>query len=619
MTTFQTLKLAIKKLGMGSTLLLLAQKRAKKKRLAKLLQIYPGAAKLSDAVGRTFLSGSKETSRTDMNVRPTEEEIATITERADEMLRDENYFFTFLHHLKGIPDPWNYDPIEKKYWQKKNYEETQVHSGDTPRDVKIVWEINRFKYLPLLAQAAYSSKEKKYANEVESRILSWIDDNPFGGSINWSSPLELAIRAISWTASLRILAAAGFDISKNEKITRSIWQHAAYLNAELSTDKIVRSNHLIGETVGLYILSSFFDFPEAVFFRIRAKKILADSILKQTYPDGASRESSGWYHTFISDFADLALRTANTIGDTFDTEFIERFKLMQVYRNSIMLPDGDAVKYGDIDFGKAINLPSKWKSMVFGENNFVVKERKNYFETANHISAMLGKNYFFIRAGDFGWGGDGFSSHAHDDFLAPILAMDGVNILVDPGTYVYNGAPEERNGERIASYHNGLIISDPKSRATNNEPRLKPGFGWIKTRPPAFIESCLSSENEITVQAIYGEWMIEHQRNFILTNDSFTVEDHLHFQIDRSLEWNFHFHPRWRLEKISPQKYALRDYVNNYYEFELSGINAELELLQYDFYPSYMRKSKAWKLRLNSSIRATEKRNVNFVLRKLTL
>ncbi len=614
MQIISNIKLAIKRLGIGGTLILLAQKRAKKQRLIKLLQTYPGVAKLSKVVVRTFPSDSEETSRTDRNVRPTEEEIATITERADEMLRDDNYFFTFIHHLKGIPDPWNYDPIEKKYWQKKNYEETQVHSGDTPKDVKIVWEINRFKYLPLLAQAAYATKEKKYANEVEARILSWIDDNPFGGSINWSSPLELAIRAISWTASLRILAAAGFDISKNEKITRSIWQHAAYLNAELSTDKIVRSNHLIGETAGLYILSSFFAFPEAVFYRIRAKKILTDSILKQTYADGASRESSGWYHTFITDFADLALRTADTIGDNFDVECTQRFRLMTSYRNSIILPDGDAVKYGDIDFGKAINLPTKWKEMVFGENTLTSGERKNYFETANHVTAMLGKNYFFIRAGDFGWGGDGFSSHAHDDFLSPILAMDGVNILVDPGTYVYNGSPEERDAERSASSHNGVIISDSESQTTNHEPRLKLSFGWIKTRPNAYIESCFTSENEITAQAIYGEWMIEHQRKFILTNNSFTLEDHLHFQANRSLEWNFHFHPRWRLEKISPQKFTLRDYVNNYYEFELSGIDAELELLQYDFYPSYMRKSKAWKLRMRSSIPAGEERNAIFVL-----
>jgi hypothetical protein len=603
MTAIQNLKLAIKKLGIGGTIHLLAQKRAKRKRLAALLHETLGSAKLITAKN--------------ISIEISDKERTTIIERADELLNDENYLFTFSLHLKGMPDLWNYDPIEKKYWQKKGYEETQVHSADTPRDVKIVWEINRFKYLPLLAQAAYITKKKKYADEVEARILSWIDDNPFAGSINWSSPLEIAIRAISWTASLHILFAAGFDISKNEKIARSIWQHAAYLNAELSTDKIVRSNHLIGETAGLYILSSFFDFPEAVFFRIRAKKTLTDSILEQTYPDGGTQESSGWYHTFITDFADLALRSANTIDDSFDEKFSERFHEMSIYRNSIILPDGDAVKFGDCDFGKAINLSAKWKDFVFGENHFISKERKEYFEITEHITSTLDKNYLFVRAGDFGWGGDGFSSHAHDDFLSPIVAMDGVNILVDPGTYAYNGAPHERDNERTAVSHNGLIITDHESRSS--EPRLKPSFGWIKTRPASFIEKYDTHENEIFAQATYGEFIGEHERVFRLHRDEFILEDLLHFKFDKSLEWNFHFHPRWRLEKIGAQKFVLRDYVNNQYEFELSGIDAELELLRYDFYPSYMRKSGAWKLRMRSSIRADEERNVTFILRKLSL
>ena len=101
--------------------------------------------------------------------------IPVIIERADAMLADENYVFTFIHHLKNISDPWNYDPLENKYWQKKRYEETRVHSPESPKDVKIVWEINRFKYLPLLAEAAYLTKEKKYVDEIQWRLLSWID------------------------------------------------------------------------------------------------------------------------------------------------------------------------------------------------------------------------------------------------------------------------------------------------------------------------------------------------------------------------------------------------------------------------------------------------------------
>ncbi|MFI5264301.1 MAG: alginate lyase family protein, partial [Candidatus Kapaibacterium sp.] len=520
-------------------------------------------------------------------------------------------FFTFIHHLKDIADPWNYDPVEKKYWIKKYYEETRIHSPDTPRDVKIVWEINRFKYLPLLAQAAAITKDKKYADACEARILSWIEGNPFAASINWSSPLEIAIRSVSWTAALRILSRAGFDIFGNQKIAKSIWQHAAYLNAGLSTDKIVRSNHLIGETAGLYILSSFFNFPEATFYRLRAKKILTDSILNQTYTDGTSKESSGWYHTFVTDFADLALRVASETGDAFDKEFTDRYEQMSIYRNSIMLPDGDPVRFGDCDFGKAINLPSRWKESIFGQNSSTSQEKNCYFQEAQHLTARLGTNFVFTRAGAFGWGGDGFSSHAHDDFLAPIVALDGVNILVDPGTYAYNGVQEQRNKERDAQAHNGLIIGD----GTGAIP--KPSFGWFKTRPKAIIDSFVWAENKITAEASYGEWRGQHSRHFTLTKEEFILEDHLRMNADQILEWNFHFHPRWRLDKISPSKFALHDFRDNHYEFELSGMRGELEVLKYDFAPAYMQKSNAWKLRIRDSIHKGEYRIVRCILKKL--
>src|SRR5579872_6612856 len=102
MSIVENLKLSLKKLGLRGTFQLLAEMKAKKRRLAKLLSTNPGFVKLI--------------AQTDKIFHPSDEEIATIIERADEMLQDENYVFTFLHHLKNIPDVWNYDPLEKKFW-----------------------------------------------------------------------------------------------------------------------------------------------------------------------------------------------------------------------------------------------------------------------------------------------------------------------------------------------------------------------------------------------------------------------------------------------------------------------------------------------------------------------
>src|SRR5476651_773043 len=116
MAVFTNISLSLKKLGISGTFRLIAEKQAKRKRLRRLLKAAPDIA---------VLIPPKE-----IAIEISDKDRETVIERADEMLRDENYFFTFLHHLKNIPDPWNYDPIEKKYWAKRDYEETRVHSSD---------------------------------------------------------------------------------------------------------------------------------------------------------------------------------------------------------------------------------------------------------------------------------------------------------------------------------------------------------------------------------------------------------------------------------------------------------------------------------------------------------
>lgn len=581
MGAVQELQRALRKLGIGGTLSLILAKRKKKKRIAALLASHDGMAKL------------KQFDIFTPSLTP-EEETALI-EKADAMLRDENYFFTFPYKTKGVEDPWNYDPFEDKYWQKKHYDETRVHSTDTPKDVKIVWEINRFKDLPVLAEAAFITKDKKYADEVERRLLSWIECNPFGSSVNWSSPLELGVRIISWSVSLRLLRGAGFNVDENPIVQRSIYEHAAYLATALSTDKIVRSNHLIGEVTGLYVVSSLFDHKSAVEHREQAKLILQDSVLKQTYPDGVSRESSGWYHGFVTDFAEVAARVAKSTGDRFSSEYLARLECMLIYKNSILGADG-IIKYGDFDNGKAIEFPIKWRDAVLGVSPVSSKERKNLFNDAKHISVKLDSNELFFRAGEFGWGGDGFSSHAHDDFLAPVVSMHRHPILVDPGTYVYNGDPETRDKYRVASYHNTVIIDGTSS------PLLKSGFGWQKVRPDASIDFFTENDDEVIAEASFGESKGEHLRRFRLTKEVFTLEDHFELKSGTSVEWHFHFHPRWRIEKLDGLKFALRDFRGHEFLFELSEGELDFEVLDYDFSGSYVEKSRAKKIRCTTKL-----------------
>jgi len=67
-------------------------------------------------------------------------------------------------------------------------------------------------------------------------------------------------------------------------------------------------------------------------------------------------------------------------------------------------------------------------------------------------------NYMIISCGPNGQNGNG--GHCHNDKLSFELCIDGEDIIVDPGTYVYTAEPEWRNKFRSAVYHNTVMVDD---------------------------------------------------------------------------------------------------------------------------------------------------------------
>ena len=72
---------------------------------------------------------------------------------------------------------------------------------------------------------------------------------------------------------------------------------------------------------------------------------------------------------------------------------------------------------------------------------------------------MRHKNdYCFVSCGPNGQ--DGIGGHAHNDKLSFELMLNGQDIIVDPGTYVYTPYPKERNKFRSTEYHNTVKFDD---------------------------------------------------------------------------------------------------------------------------------------------------------------
>ena len=521
---------------------------------------------------------------------------STTIERASAMLRDENYFFTFPYSTRDTQRPWEYDPLERKYWPRRHYTEQQLHAADTPSDAKIVWEINRFKDLPTLAQAAWLTKDKTYAGEIERRLLSWIEDNPFASTVNWASALEISIRLISWTTSMILLRESGLGIEDNSQIAQSIYKQASYLAGDLSTDKVVRSNHLIGEAVGLYVVSMLWEFPGNKRFASRARQILTQEIIRQTYEDGVTREASSWYHQFVTHFFDLADRISTRAGDTLGDRFQERLSRMKSYLEELTV-NGEVVRYGDADDGWALWMEGnlgEWKNMIFGPAPTQASKPFQHFHSkAKVVAAHLQDTFLFLRAGEFGMGGAGSASHAHDDFLSPIISLAGIPVLADPGTFVYNGDMGKRGMFREASAHNGLIIGG----GTNAVQKMN--FGWKEVRSDAKILETIFKPEETTVVGQYGEWPM-HKRLVKVNQREALIEDSFSDTVPSLCQWNLHFAPVWTFKEQAQNEYRFVTKRGDSLSVRIRGAFQSQIVESYDYSPSYRVEERGVLLRLTA-------------------
>lgn len=580
MKILSSLRIASKRLGPLGAIGLVCRKVAKQNRYRAMLRDVPKSAARATLFPISW--------QIDGNAIKD----SSATEKANDLLLNRNRIFSWDHELWSTNQTWEYDPIEKKQWPHRHYTEKHLHAADMPRDVKIVWEINRFVELPALGQAACITRDEAYAREVEKRLLSWIEQNPFANTINWASALEISIRLLSWTATLAMLREAGCALDANPLIARSIFEQAAYLAADLSTDKVVPTNHLIGEAAGLFVVSSMWDFPASNEYANRARAILECEIIRQTYSDGVTREASSWYHQFVTDLFDLAERVSTRSGHPMSELYRTRLARMKTYVAALTV-NGSLVRYGDADDGLAIDLGENWKSSIFGPATTTATPESGLFPVSRHAALHVGASFVFVRAGEFGMGGDGFSSHAHDDFLSPIVFLDGLPVLADPGTFVYNGNRDGRAKYRGANAHNGLVIAGETGAVQ------KLNFGWQRVRPDAIILESSKSEDAAMVIGRFGEWP-DHTRRIDLTRTGLDIADTFESTPGLTCEWRFHLDPIWKHRSKTENGFDFETNDGDRLEVVVSGQYDSASVEAYDYSPSYGVELQAMMLRLST-------------------
>lgn len=378
-------------------------------------------------------------------------------------------------------------------------------------DVKVPWELSRFQHLTTLGQAYVLTGHPKYRAEFTGQIDDWIRHNPVGFGVNWACTMDAAIRAANWlVAAEPFLADNSLDESFLRRFHSSLHKHGKFIRHHLERNCEGTANHYLADIAGLLFIAVHCPFfRESRRWRRFCIRELIREMAGQVYADGCHFEASTCYHRLALElffFATVVIATeegapagedySRAAERAFGPEYMARLHAMFVVVLHLLKPDGRMPQIGDNDSGRFLIFGArdaldmryllslgaiffrdpklKVQEFGFAEDALWVFGRRGYeawerlegcstatiagkaFPNAGWYVIRRHPDYCLVSCGSNGAGGRG--GHAHNDKLSIELVLDGRDVVVDPGTYVYTSDPDQRNRFRATGSHNTVAV-----------------------------------------------------------------------------------------------------------------------------------------------------------------
>jgi len=230
------------------------------------------------------------------------------------------------------------------------------HSGMIS-EVRYIWELNRHGHLLALGQAYRLSRDERYAMKILDHWSDWLDRNPPGVGVNWTSALEAALRLINWTWTLRLIkSSAQLNAGVLIDLCRSVEQHGRFIRSHLSRGSAA-NNHLIGEALGLVYAGVYHPrLPDAAKWRRTGFDLLWREFPRQVYPDGGPAEQSTGYARYLLDYGLLAVLAADHASETLPGRVRDRIVRLARFLAALRDGSGSTPDIGDDDGGRVLGI-----------------------------------------------------------------------------------------------------------------------------------------------------------------------------------------------------------------------------------------------------------------------
>lgn len=445
-------------------------------------------------------------------------------------------------------------------------------------DIKLVWELSRWQYLTRLAQTAALLPDKD-AGELCTRWLAdWAEHNPPFIGWNWTSALESGMRLIqlAWIDGL-------LPTLLDKKLQPLLPAHI-YFTWRYRSFGSSANNHLLGELAGLIIAIA--RWPKLAHWAAslsELQKLWEKEVLEQFATDGGNKEQALNYHLFSFEFCWQTRAALLAAGHTISSAVEERLKQAIPFFAAVQ-SESEPWDYGDSDSAFVTPLATNTNDLTREWLGWMKSEASGgsiefwLGPPPVHAHPVLDWTLFpasgqrtyhsplwFLRWDVSPLGYLQTAAHGHLDALHVSLWIDGVAMIIDPGTAVYYQDKALRSHLASWEVHNGPCPS-------GNQWPLRAGpFLWKEHhRQPAIDKEARATLTLPTTKVMRRITTLPDEAGFNIRD---RVEGGSGFQV----KW--HFAPGTRVNEVEPGRFQIERQGAEVF-LNLTGKNFQAKLVQ---------------------------------------
>ena len=436
------------------------------------------------------------------------------------------------------------------YWQVEQFNErwgkqywSNIHYNDDPVEIRAVLESSRLQHLSMLlffinGASISDVNSNRIHSFTREQVINWINKNPFLIGPNYISVLECALRIPVFLYIFQIVD--GLSKKERELILVTLFTHAWWISKKLSIYSSL-GNHTICESSGLIFAGAVFHYlSEGKTWLNTGIKLLEQELSHQILDDGGPAEQSINYHRFVLDLYWLTIDFLESNHLFNCSVWKPRLLAGEGFFHTFLDASGTPPSIGDSDDGHAIapGISPKRGTPVCNGETTVTFPHSGY--------TVIRKSDLFLLTFDHGpLGMAPLYNHGHADALSVTLSVNGEKMLIDPGTYRYNGVPEWRRYFKSTRAHNTVTI-DGQDQAIQET-----GFIWSHPYTVELIRKDITGRG-LELEARHDGYArlkhpVIHTRMIQYDNDAtLIIKDSFVGKGEHEFELNFHLHPDCR-------------------------------------------------------------------------